>query len=56
MDYIIARLSESSTWRGVVLLVTALGVQISPDLQAAIITTGLSVVGLINVVRIEKKK
>jgi hypothetical protein len=56
MDYIISRLSESSTWRGLVLLVTALGVQLSPDLQAAIVSSGLALVGLINVVRTEKKK
>lgn len=46
---------ENSTWRGIILLLTALGVQLSPEQQAAIITSGLALVGLINVFRTEKK-
>jgi hypothetical protein len=32
------RLKQESTWRGVILLLTAFGVQIAPDMQQAIIT------------------
>lgn len=50
MNAIIRLLKEGSTWRGVVLLLTAIGVQIKPDLQAAIISLGLSVAGLLGVI------
>lgn len=47
--YIIERLLEPSTWRGITLLLTAVGVSISPEMQEAIVTTGLGVAGLIGV-------
>jgi hypothetical protein len=55
MHYLIQRLSEQSTWRGLVLLLTAFGVQLEPELQNHIIAAGLSVVGIINVFRRERK-
>lgn len=54
MYWILDRLSENSTWRGIILVLTAAGVQIAPDLANAIIATGLSVVGLINILRKQK--
>jgi len=48
---ILDSLSQNSTWRGLILLATAAGVHLSPDLQNQIVTTGLGLVGLINVVR-----
>jgi hypothetical protein len=48
--YIISRLSEASTWRGLALLATALGVQIAPEIQDAIIKAGIAVAGLVGVV------
>lgn len=50
-SYILTRLTESSTWRGLIMLATALGVKVAPDQAEAIITAGLAVVGLINVLR-----
>jgi hypothetical protein len=50
-DWILTRLSENSTWRGLILLLTAAGVQVSPEKSAAIISFGLALVGLINIVR-----
>ena len=47
----ISRLSENSTWRGLILVATALGVKMEPELQNQIVTAGLSLVGLINIVR-----
>lgn len=55
MNYVLERLGENSTWRGLIGLITAGGVIISPDLQAAIIAAGLALIGLINVFRREKK-
>ena len=51
ISYLIERLSENSTWRGLVMLLTAVGVQVDPDQSSAIIAAGLAIVGLINVFR-----
>ena len=42
------RIKQESTWRGLILMLTAFGVQIAPELQEAIITVGLALVGAIN--------
>lgn len=52
--YILNRLREPSTWRGLVLFVTALGVPVRPELMEPIIATGLAVTGLIGVVTQDK--
>lgn len=54
MKYILERLSEPSTWRGLISVLTALGVKLRPDLAEAIISAGLGAMGVINVVRKEK--
>lgn len=54
-DYIIARFQESSSWRGLILLISSAGITIEPDKSAAIIAAGLGVVGLINVFRKSNK-
>jgi len=51
VNIVIERLSENSTWRGVILVVTALGLKLEPELQNQIVMAGLSLVGLINIVR-----
>ena len=48
---ILDSLSQNSTWRGLILLATAAGVHMEPELQNQIVATGLGLVGLINVVR-----
>lgn len=55
VNIILERLSENSTWRGVILVATALGVQLEPELQNHIVAGGLALVGLINVIRKGKK-
>jgi hypothetical protein len=52
--YILDRLSESSTWRGIILVVVGLGVHLDPQLQEGILAAGLSLTGLINIIRKEK--
>jgi hypothetical protein len=54
MKYILDRLSEPSTWRGIISVLTALGVKLRPDLTDAIVSAGLGAMGVINVVRKEK--
>ena len=51
LDLILTRLSENSTWRGAILLATALGLKLDPELQNQILAAGLGLVGLINVLR-----
>jgi hypothetical protein len=51
IDTLLARLGENSTWRGILLVATAVGVKLEPDLQSAILAAGLGLVGLINVLR-----
>ena len=49
MSYVLSRLKEASTWRGIALLLTAFGVQIAPDVQEAVISAGVAVAGAIGV-------
>jgi len=48
-NYLLQRAQEPSTWRGVTLLLTALGVPLAPALAEQIVTVGLGVAGLIGV-------
>ena len=48
------RLKEQSTWKGIFLMLTAVGVTLKPDQIAAITGTGLAIVGLINVLHNEQ--
>lgn len=45
--YLLARLAEASTWRGLIALATAGGIAISPDLAEAIVAAGLACIGLV---------
>ena len=54
IKYITERLSEPSTWRGLISLATGLGVKLRPDMAEAIISAGLALMGVINVGRKEK--
>lgn len=49
MAYLLARLKEASTWRGIALLLTAFGVQVAPEVQEAVISAGVAVAGAIGV-------
>lgn len=46
-DYILSRIHESSTWRGIVLLLTAAGVALTPDQGEAIVAAGLALAGVL---------
>ena len=52
--YILERMKEPSTWRGLTLLLTALGVPLAPGLSDAIIAAGLGLAGLIGAVMPDK--
>ena len=51
VNILLERLSENSTWRGLILVATALGVKLDPELQNQILAAGLGLVGVINVLR-----
>jgi hypothetical protein len=52
---IVDRLSEPSTWRGLFMIATAVGVAVSPEMQNAIVALGMSIVGLIGVLTSSKQ-
>lgn len=53
-SYILERAKEPSTWRGIILFLTAIGVPIAPALADSIITAGLGLAGLVGVVTADK--
>lgn len=56
LEWVLNRLREPSTWRGIVWLLTACGLTLRPDVWGAIITVGMAVVGLIGVIASENLK
>jgi hypothetical protein len=54
MKYLLERLKEPSTWRGLTLLATTLGLQVSIEYTEAIISTGLLCAGIIGVITKDK--
>lgn len=47
VDYMLARMSEASTWQGLVVLMTFMGMNLSPEQANQIVMTGIAVVGLL---------
>ena len=54
-EYIVARLKEPSTWRGIILLLTACGIPIAPGMEAAVTAVGLALAGGVGVVAPDKR-
>ncbi len=54
--YLLARAQEASTWRGVVLVLTAAGIVLRPELQELIVTAGLGLAGLVGAAFPDAKK
>lgn len=49
LKWIIARLREPSSWRGIVWLLTVFGLALKPDQAEAIVTAGMALAGLLGV-------
>ncbi len=49
MTYLLERLKEPSSWRGLVMLATSVGLGLSPEQANAIIAVGTAVAGAIGV-------
>lgn len=56
MAWILARLKEPSTWRGIVLLLTALGIRVRPDVWEYVASAGMAIAGLIGVLTSDEPK
>jgi hypothetical protein len=56
IKWIIERISEKSTWYGIIATVSALGFAISPDLKESITVAGVAVAGLISTITKENNK
>jgi hypothetical protein len=55
LDFILERGKEASTWRGLVALVTATGITLSPELTEALVAAGLAIIGILGVLTVDKK-
>jgi hypothetical protein len=55
LTYAIARAQEPSSWRGVILIGTALGAHFNPSQTEAIVTAGLMAAGLVGAVTKDSK-
>ena len=49
VKFVLEYLTHASTWKGLFALLTALGVTLAPELQAQIITLGLSAIGIVQI-------
>ena len=56
MNALFDRLKEVSTWQGIISIVTAFGVVISPDLSAGIAGVGVALFSLVSIVMRERAK
>lgn len=50
MNYIVDRLKEPSSWRGLVMIGTAFGISLNPELVTNIIAIGTGLAGVIGFV------
>ena len=55
-DFFLDRLQEPSTWRGLILLATSFGMQLSPDQSYAIASLGLALAGAAGAISPDKIK
>ena len=56
MNWLIARLKEASTWRGIVWMLTACGVTLRPEIWEQITAVGMAAAGLLGVLTSEAPK
>ena len=54
MNWLFNRLKEPSTWRGLIWLLTAFGVSLSPEAWEYVMTIGMALAGLVGVLSSDK--
>jgi hypothetical protein len=52
--YVIERLKEASTWRGIIMLLTAAGIPMAPEMQHLVISVGMALAGAVGVAMPDK--
>ena len=55
LSWLLDRLKESSTWYGIIAMLTSAGVNLDPELQMQIISAGAGLAGLVAFATKEKK-
>lgn len=50
IDWVLARMAEPTTWRGIIGILSAFGATLSPEHAAAILAGGMGLAGFINIV------
>lgn len=55
INWCVQRLTERSTWLGLISLICSLGVVLNPEVQESIVTTGVSIGALIAILTSDKK-
>jgi hypothetical protein len=55
LDYVVDRLGEKSTYQGLAYLLTAAGVAFNPEYMPHIMSLGLGLAGILQVLKKEKK-
>lgn len=56
MNWLLNRLREPSTWRGIIWLATAFGISLKPEVWEQIAAVGMALAGLVGVVTSEKSQ
>jgi hypothetical protein len=54
MNLLLNKLREPSTWRGITILLTAVGIRLHPELADSVVTLGVAAAGAIEVIRKER--
>lgn len=54
MSKLLEIIVQPSTWRGLTWILTAIGINISPDTSNAIVTSGMAIAGLIGALTSDK--
>ena len=54
-QFVLDRLAEASTWRGIILVLTSAGVHVAPQWNDSIISIGIGLAGIVGVVTADKK-
>lgn len=47
LTYVLDRLKELSTWRGILAILTAAGITLTPEQAAAVTAAGLAAIGVV---------
>lgn len=54
-QFFIERLKERSTWQGLIAILSALGVAITPEMALKIISAGTALAGFVSVITADKE-